>query len=189
MESAAWVFAFGVIVVAIYALMVSRLFTPKVQNGDAATPTGEGGFMNTIARWVVLGLGHVTFGALHLFKKLGVDVATLDETLAAWTAWSQDIKTKLADALADAQNLRDTDAAEDAVEANALSEALAKKVQDAFDAVSKAPDVEEPPVVEEPVDETPVVPDPDEPTEPPVPFDPAAPGEDGTETEPAGPGQ
>lgn len=178
MEPAAWVFAFGVGVVALYGLMISRLFTPKVHTGDAAPSKGEntGGTMDTIARWVVLGLGKLTFGALHLFEKLGVEVATIDETLASWTNWSNDIKAKLKDALDDAQNLRDTDAAEDAVEANALSEALAKKVQDAFDAVSTVPTIPgtTDPVTEPeaPVDETPVVPDPDEPTTPPEPFDP-----------------
>lgn len=102
--------------------------------------------MDRIAQRLVLGLGQLTFAALHLFEKLGVDMADIDATLASWTAWSEDIKTKLADALADAQNLRDTDAADDAAAANALSSALADKVQAAFDAVSAPPVVEEPPV-------------------------------------------
>lgn len=81
-------------------------------------------------------------------------MADVDAVLAAWTAWSEDIKTKLAAALADAQTLRDTDAAEDAAQANALSEALATKVEAAFNAVS-APPVTEPPV-DPPVEEPPV---------------------------------
>lgn len=83
-------------------------------------------------------------------------MAREDEVIANWTAWSENIKTALAAALADAQTLRDTDAAEDAAQANVLSEALADKLQAAFDAVS-APPVVEPPVVEPPVVEPPVV--------------------------------
>lgn len=129
------------LVVFLYAIMAARIFPKKVQSTRPRPQRGEdtGGIMNQIARWVTLGLGHLTFGALHLFEKLGVDMARVDEVIASWTAWSENIKTALADALADAQNLRDTDAAEDAAQANALSETVADKVQAAFDAVSAPP--------------------------------------------------
>jgi hypothetical protein len=68
------------------------------------------------------------------------------------------------------------------VEANALSEALAQKVKEAFDAATATPTI---PGTTDPVDpevpaedDTPVVPDPDAPVEPPVPFDPAPAGDD-----------
>lgn len=143
--------------------------------------------MNTIARWVVLGLGRLTFGALHLFKKLGVDVATLDETLAAWTTWSDDIKGQLQSALETIQTLKDTDAAEDKAQADALTAEVEAKVQAAFDAATStptAPGTTDPVTTEPeaPVDETPVVPDPDEPTTPPAPFEPGPVSGDGGET-------
>lgn len=167
-----WLFMTGGLLL-IGVLLMPRFDSLGMGNLPGATQRdeGRGGFMHAIARGVVLFLGRITFATLHLFEKLGVNMADVDQVLADWTAWSENIKTQLADALADAQNLRDTDAAEDAAQANALSEALAAKVQAAYDAVTSPPvtepdpepPVEEPveePVVEEPAAEEPVEPEP-----------------------------
>ena len=111
-----------------------------------------------IAQAIVLILGYLTFGVLHLFEKLGVNMANVDEILASWTNWSQDLKAQLQSALDTIQQIKDTDAAEDAAQAEALTNELTAKVQAAYDSVSAppAPPVEEPPVEQPPVEEPPV---------------------------------
>lgn len=93
------------------------------------------------AQKIVLALGWLTFVTLNTFKKLGADMASVDETLASWTAWSQDIKTKLADALATNEQLVATDAEQDAAQAAALQEEFAAKVQAAYDTAVAPPEL------------------------------------------------
>lgn len=87
-------------------------------------------------------------------------MATVTEALAGWREYTDALKAQAADlavqleaALATAQELRDTDAAEDAAQANALSEQIAQQISDALDAAKATPEL--PPVVEEPVEENP----------------------------------
>ncbi len=127
--------------------------------------------LDALARGVTLFLGGLTQASYKFFESIGADMSGVDETLAAWTTWSQNIQAQLATALETNAQLVATDAEQDAAQAAALQEQFAAQVQAAYElaTTSPAPPVEEPPVEEPPVEEPPVDETPEEPVEePPV---------------------
>ena len=121
--------------------------------------------LDALARGVTLFLGGLTQASYRFFRSVGADMSGVDETLAAWTDWSQSIQSQLAAALATNEQLVATDAEQDAEQAAALQEQFAAQVQAAYETATSAPaapvepPVEEPPVEEqpeEPVEEPPV---------------------------------
>ena len=84
---------------------------------------------------------------------------TVSEALQGWKDYTEQLKAANADlvarletANATAQQLRDTDAAEDAAQAQELTEQIAQQIADALDAAQNPP--AEPPA-DEPVEEPP----------------------------------
>lgn len=79
-------------------------------------------------------------------------MASVDETLASWTAWSEDIKSQLNEAKTAVENLKATDAAEDAAQAEALLNEVEAKVQAAYETATSTPETPDSETPETPAD-------------------------------------
>jgi len=137
--------------------------------------------LDALARAVTLGLGGLTQLSYQLFDALGVDMTSVDQALAGWTDYANqleaqnaelkqqntDVTSQLETANQTIQQLKDTDAAEDAAQAQALTDQIAQQIQDALDAAKAEPTTPDPTPPEGGGGETP--------TEPPTPVDPEAP--------------
>lgn len=102
--------------------------------------------MDGFAHAVTLFLGYLTFKTLDLFKALGVDMSGVDEALANWTQYANDLKAHSADVEAQltaaqttVQQLIDTDAAQDAAQAAELQQTIAAQINNALDVVKNPP--------------------------------------------------
>ncbi|QZE10446.1 membrane protein [Mycobacterium phage ScoobyDoobyDoo] len=169
------------LVAVLLGILTFVLFAPLIlPKRGAGAGRGRGDAMETIARWVVLSLGRLSYWVLRGFENIGVDMGKIEDELARL---NRNVAAKLSDAAAaveraqaEAQRVKDEDAAEDAIQIReavdaALAEAAAK-IQEAADAVG---DPAEPETAPGPVAE-PVVPEADPgPTDPVSPVDPVGP--------------
>lgn len=130
------------------------------------------------ARQIQQSLVTIEQGIHTLHRKVDTLMATVTEALQGWVDYTNALKAQNADLTAQLQGaqatvtqLQETDAAEDAAQAEALTAQIAQQISDAL-AAAQAP-VEQPPVTTEPVEsqdpetvEPPVVeePNPAEPT-------------------------
>ncbi len=108
--------------------------------------TGGGSVASWIARYLTLAFGRITFGLLYLFERLWIDMTAVDEALAGWTRYAQELKNhsqglqeQLEDALARIQQLIATDAQEDAAQAEALQQQIAEQITSALETVKNPP--------------------------------------------------
>ena len=53
--------------------------------------------MKNLAEIITLFLGRLTFASLKIFGELGVDMSKVDEALAEWTSYGQQLKAAAAD--------------------------------------------------------------------------------------------
>lgn len=112
----------------------------------------------TMARHLVLALGRLTFAVMNFFKRLGVDMTTVDEALAAWTNYTQELKDRAAEltgqleaAEAQIQELIEAEGARDQERTEQLTREIAEKIHAALEAARNP--VEPPPEVLVPPDE------------------------------------
>ena len=94
-----------------------------------------------MARQVVLALGRLTFALLRFFQNRGVDMTTVDEALAAWTSYTQELKDHAAELAAqlegvqgELQELLDAEEAKDLAKAEELTRTIVDKINAALEA-------------------------------------------------------
>ena len=97
--------------------------------------------------------------AIKIFTKLGADMSAVDEAIARFTAFTQGVLADLQEARTQIQELIDTDAVEDAAQAEALQNEIAGKIDTAIATLQNPPSApveEEPEPTPEPEPEAPV---------------------------------